>query len=180
MQKKDKVSRSSDNYLTCLMNPGHLWGWKKIIANREWSNKLEKSTCNPGLETALATATANFLVILWASGCLSVCTLSSQLLCLTPGCPFSPTCFPHFICQRSFPGRKPTLVTWRGLCTSRVPLKSRVNDPTNLNPIRRTGQKYKERAEEGLLKAVAPMASLESADKLLATLLPYRIKSLEQ
>lgn len=111
MQKKDKVSRSSDNYLTCLMNPGHLWGWKKIIANRECSNKLEKSKCNPGLETTLATATANFLVISWASGCLSVCTLSSQLLCLTPGCPFSPTCFPHFICQRSFPGRKPTLVT---------------------------------------------------------------------
>lgn len=51
-------------------------------------------------------------------------------------------------------------------------MKSRVSDPTNLNPIRRTGQKYKERAEEGLLKAVVPLASLESADKLLATLLP--------
>lgn len=50
----------------------------------------------------------------------------------------------------------------------------RATDPANINPSRVTGQKYKERKEEGLLNAVVPMASLEFADKILVTLLPER------
>lgn len=56
----------------------------------------------------------------------------------------------------------------------------RATDPANLNPSRVTGQKYKERGEEGLLNAVVPMASLEFPDKLCVTLLPEGQKTLDQ
>lgn len=48
----------------------------------------------------------------------------------------------------------------------------RAINSVSLNPMRIAGQKYQERGVEGLLKAVVPVASLGSADKLLLTFLP--------
>lgn len=138
---------------------------KEAVANREYSTKLEESKCSPGLESTLAPASASSLLTLRIY----------PILCLTPGCPCSPTCSPHFSCQESFPGGKPPFAMspiLRGLGTSRVPLMGRAINPMSLNPGRIAGQKCKERWEEGLLKAMVPVASLGSADKLLVTFPP--------